>query len=251
MLSLVLATVVLQAPKAGQAMLDAWQTKLAAVQSLSMRLAMDFSGQKQAIEVKILRGGYLHAVMPGMNMEEFITPQGGWSLMTNQKQYRKEEPREMRGSDALPGWEALFPNAKPPTAASDPSAMKFGEKDAQRIEIKSESAMQGSGKSYLYFDPVLKQPVGFEATTQGMAMKMAFEDVKLDPGLTPKDFTWTPPQGWTEMNQPEAPDYTSNLLKMGSKAPAFALKTPAGTKMSLAKAMAGKKATLVNFWFYG
>ena len=46
-------------------------------------------------------------------------------------------------------------------------------------------------------------------------------------------------------------DMTSGLLAIGSKAPAFSVNSPRGGKISLASVIKGKKATLVNFWFYG
>lgn len=60
----------------------------------------------------------------------------------------------------------------------------------------------------------------------------------LSPPLAP-----SPPSG--------AQDFEANLLKIGTKAPAFSVNNPKGGKISLAQAMKGKKATLVNFWFYG
>lgn len=42
----------------------------------------------------------------------------------------------------------------------------------------------------------------------------------------------------------------TGLLAPGKAAPAFTLSNPVGGQVSLSKALAGKKAVLVNFWFY-
>lgn len=39
-------------------------------------------------------------------------------------------------------------------------------------------------------------------------------------------------------------------LKAGTPAPPWVAKTPEGKNLSLKLALAGKKALLVNFWFY-
>ena len=39
-------------------------------------------------------------------------------------------------------------------------------------------------------------------------------------------------------------------LKPGTAAPTWTAKTPSGASLSLKQALQGKKALLVNFWFY-
>lgn len=46
-------------------------------------------------------------------------------------------------------------------------------------------------------------------------------------------------------------DLEKKLVPVGKPAPAFSLKTPAGGTLLLAQALQGKKAVLINFWFYG
>jgi outer membrane lipoprotein-sorting protein len=233
-------------------LLEESAAKLKDVQSVTMRMKMSGMGQSQTMDLKMMQGGYIY--MAFGEMTNIMTPNGGWMLMSKTKQYMKAPAREGKGADALPGWQMLFPGAKTPTALGNATTVKFQDKDALRVEIKPDGPAPGGGKTALLFDPATKLPVGFEAGGSGFTMQMSFEDVKLDAGLTAKDFEWTPPAGWTKF-EPPAPtapsDYTKNLLKLGSKAPAFSLNTPAGSKMSLKTAMAGKKAVLVNFWFYG
>jgi hypothetical protein len=49
----------------------------------------------------------------------------------------------------------------------------------------------------------------------------------------------------------ERQDYLEKLLKVGTKAPNFSLPNTAGKQQTLASLSKGKKATIVNFWFYG
>lgn len=44
---------------------------------------------------------------------------------------------------------------------------------------------------------------------------------------------------------------TAFLLPLGRQAPLFTLPTPTGGEISLSAALQGKKALLINFWFYG
>lgn len=41
------------------------------------------------------------------------------------------------------------------------------------------------------------------------------------------------------------------MVPVGKPAPAFTLEKASGGKVSLAQAVKGKKATIINFWFYG
>ena len=50
--------------------------------------------------------------------------------------------------------------------------------------------------------------------------------------------TFAPPQG------------AENLLKVGTLAPDFTLKTPAGSPIKFSSVYKKNKATILNFWFY-
>ncbi len=78
-----------------------------------------------------------------------------------------------------------------------------------------------------------------------VTMMGTYADLRLDAPLTPRAFAWKPPAGAKKL------DYTADLLKVGSPAPAFTLKTPEGAGVSLASTVGKNKATLVAFWFYG
>jgi outer membrane lipoprotein-sorting protein len=62
------------------------------------------------------------------------------------------------------------------------------------------------------------------------------------------DFAFVLPNGAKRL---ELPADTTRLLPVGVQAPPFVLPTPGGGQISLRESLAGKKALLVNFWFYG
>ena len=69
--------------------------------------------------------------------------------------------------------------------------------------------------------------------------------------LSDASFAYVPPPGAILYTPPTLDDYNKKLLPVGSMAPRFALSAPTGGKTTLADALKGKKAVLVNFWFYG
>jgi thiol-disulfide isomerase/thioredoxin/outer membrane lipoprotein-sorting protein len=85
-----------------------------------------------------------------------------------------------------------------------------------------------------------------------ISQEMVLHNLQLDTELAAENFTL--PAGLTEAKAPGADGLAAleaKLLKVGAKAPAFNLATPSGGKLSLAQALKGKKAVLVNFWFIG
>jgi outer membrane lipoprotein-sorting protein len=75
------------------------------------------------------------------------------------------------------------------------------------------------------------------------------KNVRLNPPFTEKEFAFTPPAGF-KLNDPLA-ELEGTLLKVGTNAPDFRLPQPDGGTLTLSGARKGKKAVLVNFWFYG
>jgi len=71
---------------------------------------------------------------------------------------------------------------------------------------------------------------------------------RLDAALPEKEFAYTPPADFT-LDDPVA-RLEGSLLKVGTNAPDFRLPQPDGGALTLASARKGKKAVLINFWFY-
>ena len=52
-------------------------------------------------------------------------------------------------------------------------------------------------------------------------------------------------------DMPGMGDMDAKLVKVGKPAPLFSIPGPKGGTVDLAQTLRGKKAILVNFWFYG
>jgi hypothetical protein len=216
-----------------------------------MTMSATISGTSIKMNVRLLREGF--ARVTDSTTEQIFTPSGGWRLILGDKQYTQLSASEAKDSanSGPPGFEGFFKDTKTLTAVGAPESSKLGDLVTTRVEVKPTEAAGGEGKQYLHLDPKTKLPEGVEFSIQSQTYTMVYTDLKLDVGLTPKDFEWTPPAGWTVAPAQTEPDFTANLLKLGSDAPAFSVDAPGGGKTSLGAAMKGKKATLINFWFYG
>lgn len=100
----------------------------------------------------------------------------------------------------------------------------------------------------------LIEGIAMERSMQGQTVKIEefFTNVKVNTRLAASRFAFKPPAGFKpfEMSTPQS--YDAKLLAVGAEAPAFELTKPDDkSKVSLAKMLEGRKAVLVNFWFYG
>ncbi|MEP0766021.1 MAG: hypothetical protein HRF45_05695 [Fimbriimonadia bacterium] len=134
------------------------------------------------------------------------------------------------------------------------STEKFegGDRQALRYEMPERPGFELT----VYVDTKTGLPVGAKQVmpsgtgdaTERSVLVYVYKDLKLDAPMKPEQFAWKPPG---DAKPYEAPNYEAKLLAVGSQAPEFKLKTPSGGELSLAEAIKGNKATLVNFWFYG
>jgi outer membrane lipoprotein-sorting protein len=84
--------------------------------------------------------------------------------------------------------------------------------------------------------------------TTSIRLKNLQADVPIDDST----FQWTPPATARLFVPPTtSADLEKKLVPVGKPAPDFNLPMPRGGQLSLSDARKGKKATLVNFWFYG
>jgi hypothetical protein len=98
----------------------------------------------------------------------------------------------------------------------------------------------------LYFGPSgLPEGVEFTESPQEK-LTLWVRGIRLNAPLKPEQVAYTPPHDFTE---PQTPD--KSMLPVGKEAPDFLLPRPGGNQLALTDALKGKKAVLVNFWFYG
>lgn len=101
-----------------------------------------------------------------------------------------------------------------------------------------------SPENYLVHRVEQQVKLGDQEMKASMALKNVRTNVKLNASL----FRYTPPKT-AKLYEP--PNFEKSLLAAGQPAPDFDLQRPGGGRLALSDAIKGKKATLVNFWFYG
>ena len=98
--------------------------------------------------------------------------------------------------------------------------------------------------------PITRIDAEITQGTRKAKWNIALNNVQMNSELADAAFIYPPPAVAKARSFPTLDDLNNKLLPVGSAAPRFALSTPAGSKISLADALKGKKAVLVNFWFY-
>jgi hypothetical protein len=131
-------------------------------------------------------------------------------------------------------------------------------KTYQVVEMEGKPPPEGRtpffvGRTRYFFGPDgLLEGSEYEVKQQDSWGTMSFW-LKLNLPMTTVQFAYTPPADFkSNVGGPEAERArgVASLLKVGARAPDFRLPTPEGSKLSLTAARKGKKAVLINFWFY-
>lgn len=107
-----------------------------------------------------------------------------------------------------------------------------------RFFFNSDDVLQ---RSEVQFGPRTKTGV-FEAKTG--AFEATLSKIHLNIPFAKGSFHFTPAAGQ------ESTSISTGMLAVGQQAPDFTLPSPGGTRLRLSALRRGKKATLVNFWFY-
>lgn len=119
----------------------------------------------------------------------------------------------------------------------------------QVVKLISKTPPEGP-RRYFFRPDGLLEGMEAEVTQQDGAGTHQFwlKNVKLNAPMTAGQFAFKPPAGFKPF-EPGA-GVNASLLKEGMDAPDFRLPTPDGSELSLTAAREGKKAVLINFWFY-
>jgi outer membrane lipoprotein-sorting protein len=121
--------------------------------------------------------------------------------------------------------------------------------DYQLVNVVTKSNPGLTVTLYISSDKlVTRVNIGVKQGDQALSLDSTLKNVKLNTDLADADFAYKLPANAKEM---QMPDYDAKLVKVGKPAPTFDLLKPNGGKVTLASALKGKKAVLVNFWFYG
>jgi peroxiredoxin len=122
------------------------------------------------------------------------------------------------------------------------------------VQLNVTTPVAYSGKLYIAPNKLATRlEVNYPPTPDTLATKLevVLTNVKIDRPLPADTFAYTLPKDATPYKGHSIEDYNSMLLPVGSVAPSFAVAAPIGGRVELADALKGKKAVLINFWFYG
>lgn len=104
----------------------------------------------------------------------------------------------------------------------------------------------GEYKAQFYFfgDVLERTIVQFSSGTKSGVFEAKLSNVHVNVTYSARSFHFVPVAGQ------EPASISSGMLAIGEKAPDFTLPTPEGKPLTLSTQLQGKKATLVNFWYY-
>lgn len=216
--------------------------------------------QKMTGTVKVLKPGFweLDAATPdGQHRQQLVSDgKSITQVMEAEKQYAKMGPA---GPAILVGF-------APPAASLliTPEGLPKGGKSrytgkvtrsGRTYEVVQVIGAPGlpAGATIRYFFGPSGLPEGRELRyrEEGATMLQSawIHGLRLNTPLAEKQFAYRPP---ADFKLYEEPDLNASLLPEGKDAPDFLLPQPGGgTQLALSEARKGKKAVLVNFWFYG
>jgi outer membrane lipoprotein-sorting protein len=125
-------------------------------------------------------------------------------------------------------------------------------KTFQHVEVAWADRTSRAFQLYIGPDGLLHRSViseregGDEHTFEGV-----LSNIRTGKAMSAATFRFTPPRGATERRIPTREEREKRLLAIGQPAPLFSLPMPGGGAVTLADALKGRPATLINFWFYG
>ncbi|WP_394794823.1 redoxin family protein [Armatimonas sp.] len=219
-----------------------------AVKSFSAEMTMIVTGPQPQ-----KRSGKLLFKAPGLGRVE-LTPdkgEGVLMIMDGKASYDITGKKYTKGpADSETVWPFLtgIPGTDP-KKFTFVGVEKIGETSFEVLELKE---TEQTLRVYVSPEKMIQRFVASsEADGQKFGQEITLANVQFDLEIAAENFTL--PTGLEEVKPPGSSGMASleaKLLKVGAKAPAFNLATPTGGKLSLAQALKGKKAVLVNFWFF-
>lgn len=250
----------------GKAALEAWETKLKSAKTLSGTLEIDGAPFTDKITFELMKPNMGKTV--SKDYDRMSDGALSYDYDRELKTYTKMKPRGMPYVSTLFfGFEMFFADEMDFEYKSETSA-KFNGEDATAVTMNLKPGrlvilgftkkggppvgITGAGYAIkLYFKAKGESPLGFELNMPEGPIKGVYKDIQLDQPLDAKSFVWTPPQGAKENKLSEVDDLDAKLLPVGSKAPDFTLPSLDGKPVKLSQFVKGKKATLINFWYWG
>ena len=251
LICLLIVPFALQAQDTGEAAHKKLCDKLKAAKSLSVSIETRVNDKvASSIKFKALRPNY--SEMVSKIYEDRVDGTKRHIYYPDRKQFQSSDaPKTV--VIRFPGLEAFVEEPKDRKLVGS-STEKF--EGAERQALRYEMPEQPGFEMTVYLDTRSGLPVGAKMVmpsgtgdaTERSELVYVYKDLKLDVSMKPEQFAWKPP---ADAKPYEPPNYEAKLLPVGAQAPQFTLKTPRGGELSLAEALKGNKATLINFWFHG
>lgn len=122
------------------------------------------------------------------------------------------------------------------------------------VQIVGKSSFNYTLKLFIRSDNHLMTRTEINAEKNGSKLFQSqdFLNYKLNAPIANGSFAMSLPKGATLYAPPtQQEDPSDGLIPVGKLAPSFSIPNPAGGNVNLADSLRGKKAVLVNFWFYG
>jgi len=238
-------------------------TKAVTTLTADFTYSLETQGRKMAMEgtAKVKRPNLARIDSTG-SMAQTIASDGKtiWTLRKDENQYIKTnadpEGKIVAGA-VMPHFPLSFFFNPTADLFGTGSAMKIqgvsNEKVADRtfqvIEGSIEKPVTASIKLYVGPDKLLHRvALTYKQDSETVTIDAALQNVKTGVALAASQFAYKPPKNAKLFEQP---NFEAKLVSVGKEAPNFTLPTPDGGQVALGEAVKGKKAVLVNFWFYG
>jgi outer membrane lipoprotein-sorting protein len=218
----------------------------------------DFGGQKQSMNSKVVvkKPNMFRMTMSGPQAGTFVSNgKAALFYMKSANQYMKM-PKEAAGGAAAGAMMGnlgadLIINADALKALSKIEYVGTEVVEGMQCEIVKGELDKSEIKLFIQPDLLIRRTsmkMGEGASSS--SMQSTLRNTMVNKAFPASTFVFTPPKGATEMKRPSPVDYDAKLVKVGKPAPNFKLPAPTGGSVSLDDTLKGKKAVLVNFWFY-
>jgi outer membrane lipoprotein-sorting protein len=255
------------APCRADARADALLKAVTATTRATQTLRADLSVSQSSLGVTQKLAGTLRLKKPNLARIVLTEPDNAtiasdgktlWILMTADNQYRKMDV-DAKGNDLDFIGSVLISQFFDPQSLGSFGRLSYarsqyvgqetvGKQTFQVVELTSQKPVAYKIKLYISAQKrVLRLVADYTQDREAHHLVASLANVKTDTPLPTASFAYTPPKS----AQFVADTDQSSLLAVGTQAPKFSLPTPTGSTITLAELLKGKKAVLVNFWFYG
>lgn len=237
-----------------------------AAQTLTADVVMNMTGQGQNMQItgKVkLKKPNLARVEFGKPFEQTVVSDGKtlWRVMKSSNQYLKEKA-DPQGANIDGLWAApitMFFNPKnigisslvgTKTRLLAPETI--GGKSYKVIEVASEKPIPYTSKLYVGANKLVHRvAMDIKQGTMTSHYIAVLNNLQVGMPLAKTAFAYAPPRTAKLFQPPSNDSYEAKLVAIGKDAPNFTIPSPSGGQVALGEALRGKKALLLNFWFYG